>query len=96
MNVYEVIYQIVDETALYRAFEDCEGDIQAERFENYECEIDKDNIQILFTATSDKCEDIQEYWLNQREWTLIDVVSEEVVYLPIKLLSFVREPLELF
>ena len=95
-NVYQVISQIMDETALHRLLEDAEGDIQGERFDCYECDVDKDKIHISFTAPSDNDAKVLAYWCNQREWTLVDVFAERVEYLPIKLLELNREPLELF
>ena len=95
-NVYQVIYQIVDETALYKVFSDAEEDLHAERFDCFECEGERDKIHISFTASSGKEKEVEEYWRKQTEWTLLDVFEEKVEYLPIKLLSFVTEPLELF
>ena len=95
-NVYQVIYKIMDETALHKVLEDAEGDIQGERFDCYECDVDKDKIHIGFTASSGKEKEVEEYWRKQKEYTLVDVWEEKVEYLPIKLVSFVVEPLELF
>ena len=95
-NVYQVIYQIVDETALYKVLEDCEEDLHAEDYDCYECDVDKDKIHISFTAPSSEHKETEEYWHRQSEWTLIDVLEEKIEYLPIKLLSFVVEPFELF
>lgn len=96
INVYDVVYKITDETALYKVFSDAEDDIHSERFDCYQCDIDKDKIHIGFTAPSSKEKEVEEYWRKQNEFTLVDVFESTVEYLPIKLIKLTREPLELF
>ena len=95
-NVYDVIYQIMDETALHRLLDDCEEEMHLEHFELCFLDVYEDKIHIGFTAPSSQYDEIKEYWAKQKEWTLLDVLEGKIEYLPIELISFVTEPLELF